>query len=306
MRRTSRGGRGTPGGPSHAIGLDAGASTLRVWAGSGADPVEAVTSVVGARTVAVRAEATGPLIHACRDELKRHLPRHVRHSRTGFAVAVAVPATASSMARRRVESIVSELNCGQPVLLMDAPLAAAAGSGLDISGTAPHLLLDVGVHGSEVALLAEGRLRDALAISRGCQEIERAVLAYLYRRHHLRPPGQGAGHALRLTPPTGGSAVPTQGCHPELAARLSSVVAEIAAGVWRLAGRAGQRIGHDALEHGLMVVGGGAAASQLLAMLSAELRCPVVAAVDPRRAIVRGLGELLCETRRYPQIWVTR
>jgi rod shape-determining protein MreB len=192
---------------------------------------------------------------------------------------------------------------------MDAPLAAAAGAGLDISSTTPHMILDVGVHGSEIAVLADGRVIDAIAIEQGCHEIEHAVLAHLYRRHHVLAAPHAAWRALRLGSAVAFTAddvaVPVQVSRPELAAQLSGPATEITAAVRRLACRTGQRIDRDVLEQGLVVVGGGSTVPLLLTTLAEELRCSVGAAPDPLRAVVRGLGLLLGETQHYPQVWAS-
>jgi len=269
--------------------------------------VERATPIVASRTIRDRPEATGRLIELCQDVITQQLPRKVRRSRAGFAVAVAVPATASTSARRLVETTVSKLNRGQPVLLMDSPLAAAAGAGLDISSSAPRMMLDVGVHGSEVALLADGRVIDAIAINQGCRDIEQAVLAHLYRRHHVLAAPHATWRALSLGSAVGFTAddvaVPVQVSRPELAAQLIVPATEITAAVRRLACRAGRRFVLDTLEQGLVVVGGGGTVPLLLTTLAGELHCSVIAAPDPRRAVVRGLGFLLAEAQRCPEVW---
>lgn len=123
-----------------------------------------------------------------------------------------------------------------------APRPATHAIGLD-AGTIRHRpettgkLIDAcwdGVHGSEVAVLADGRVIDAIAIEQGCHDIEQTVLAHVYRRHRVLAAPHAVWHALRL-----GSAV------------------AFTAAVRRLAGRTSQRLDRDALEQGLVVVGGG-------------------------------------------------
>jgi len=307
MRGFGRGAQDAPRRPRHAVGLDAGASTLRLWAARGDPLAETPTPVVAARTIRDRPEGTGPLIEACGDVILRQLPRAVRRSREGFAVAVAVPATASTTARRRVQTVVTEMNRGQPVLLMDAPLAAAAGAGLDISSSRPRMVLDIGVYGGEVALLADGRILEATAIGQGCHEIEQAVLAHLYRRHRVLAAPHAAWRALRLGSAVAFTAddvaVPVQVSGPELAAQLSGPAGEITAAVRRLALRAGQQLDRDALDQELVVVGGGSTVPLILTTLAEELCCSVVAASDPTRAVIRGLGLLLEEGRRCRRVW---
>jgi rod shape-determining protein MreB len=193
---------------------------------------------------------------------------------------------------------------------MESPLAAAAGAGLDVNGVTPQMILDVGVHGSEVALLADGRVIDAIAIRAGCRDIEQAVLSHLYRRHQVLAAPHAAWRALRWGSAVGFTAddvaVPVQVSRPELTAQLSVPVTEITAAVQRLACRAGRRTGRDALDEGLVVVGGGGTVPLLLTTLTEELHCPVSGAADPRRAVLRGLGHLLAEARSYPQVWASR
>jgi rod shape-determining protein MreB len=191
---------------------------------------------------------------------------------------------------------------------MDAPLAAAAGTDLDITGTSPRVVLDVGVHGSEAAVLADGRVIDAVSCPVGCREIERAVLSYLSRRHHRLAQPPAAWRALRSTTDLelGRDTRSDIGISPaELAAELHRPISAVVGAVRTAAQRASLRIGKGVLDEGIVVVGGGAYLPPLRAALCDELATAVMSRPDPRRAVIRGLALFVAEANRYPRLWDT-
>lgn len=292
---------------SHAIALDAGADTVRLWLPDG-ELVTFDTPVTATRPATSRADASAAIVAASQHAIRRRLPRLTRRRRRGFRVAATVPACASRAARRRLEAALRELNRDQPVLLMDAPLAAAAGAGIDTASTLPRVVLDVGVHGSEAAVIAEGRVLDAVGCDEGCHHIERAILTHLFRRHQVLATPHAGWHALRagsapVTDPGEDASYPVQVSASELAAEISTPVAGIVETVRRLTDRATAVLDRDPLEHGVLLVGGGALVPQLTRTIRAELGADVHIPRRPRQVAARGVGLLVTEAERYPRLW---
>lgn len=76
---------------------------------------------------------------------------------------VGVPVTATPSDRRALRIAVLEATgCG--VMLVDEPLAAALGAGLDVTDPRPCLLLDVGAGIVEAAVIRDGAIADAAAL----------------------------------------------------------------------------------------------------------------------------------------------
>jgi rod shape-determining protein MreB and related proteins len=191
---------------------------------------------------------------------------------------------------------------------MDTPLAAAAGTDLDITGTSPSVVLDVGVRGSEAAVLADGRVVDAVSCPVGCREIERAVLSHLYRRHHVLAGPEVAWRALRST--TGFDIDRDAGTDihispDELAADLHRPMSSVVGAVRTVFQRASLRIGKGVLDDGIVVVGGGACLPPLRAALRDELATAVTSPPDPVHAVIRGLALFVAEADRCPRLWDT-
>ncbi|HET7529428.1 MAG TPA: rod shape-determining protein [Mycobacteriales bacterium] len=267
-----------------AVALDAGATTIRLWTPSDGF-VETASPPLGPPACG-RNDATARTVDAARDAVRDALPRRVRRRPVGFPVAVAVPAGATVEGRRRLEEAVRSLNRGQPVLLMEAPLAAAVGSDLDVTGRAPYLVVDVGVYGSEAAVVADGRVVDSVAAPVGCADVLRERARRLNgRRDTATPPASAQWRAV---------GTPTRVDGP-----VDALVVMVRRAVWR----GHERLGTDPLGHGITVVGGGAALPALLARLRLEFGADVTRAHDPRRATIRGLSALAIEADRLPQLW---
>lgn len=291
----------------HAIALDAGTDTVRLWRPDG-ELLEFPTPVAATRPARARANGTDAIVDASRHAIRRRLPRLTRRRRRGFRVVATVPACAGRPARQRLETALRALNRDQPVWLMEAPLAAAAGAGVDTARAGARLVLDVGVHGSEVAIVAEGRVVDAVACATGCHDIEHAVLSHLYRRHHILATPDAAWQALRagsatIQHPDGDSPIAVRLNGAELAIEISDPTATIVSAVRRLSQRATDVLDHDPLDQGVLLVGGGALFPQLARTLRAELGTDVHIPRDPRRAAVRGAARFIDEAERYPQLW---
>ncbi|SDL94112.1 MreB/Mbl protein [Nonomuraea maritima] len=78
-------------------------------------------------------------------------------------VLAGVPVAASPSDRRAVRVAVSEI-AGCEVRLVEEPLAAAVGVGLDVVDPRPCLLLDVGAGIAEAVAIKEGAVSDAVAL----------------------------------------------------------------------------------------------------------------------------------------------
>ncbi|MET7338655.1 rod shape-determining protein [Nonomuraea sp. NPDC005650] len=78
-------------------------------------------------------------------------------------VLAGVPVAASPSDRKAVRAAVAEI-AGCEVALVEEPLAAAVGVGLDILGGRPRLLLDVGAGIVEAVVLDRGVVTDAVAL----------------------------------------------------------------------------------------------------------------------------------------------
>ncbi|GGS98756.1 rod shape-determining protein [Nonomuraea spiralis] len=131
-------------------------------------------------------------------------------------VMAGVPRAATGSDRQAVRTAVAEA-AGCEVTLVEAPLAAAAGAGVDIAGPGPYLVLDVGAGIVEAVVVSGGFVTDAAALQLSAttsagllpDALEGVVemTAGLLRRQpaHLRPAARANGLTV-----TGGGALQTR------------------------------------------------------------------------------------------------
>lgn len=87
-------------------------------------------------------------------------------------VLVSVPATATSVERAGVRWAMQAADLGSEVVLIEEPLAAAIGLGLDIADDVPHLVVDVGHGITEAAAVAQGTIVAVAGTRVGCAQLD--------------------------------------------------------------------------------------------------------------------------------------
>jgi len=71
------------------------------------------------------------------------------------------------------------------VYLMEAPLAAAIGAGLDITKPDGHMVVDIGGGTTDVAVLSLGGVVESNAIKAGGDAFDEAIIKYIRRKHNV-------------------------------------------------------------------------------------------------------------------------
>ncbi len=87
-------------------------------------------------------------------------------------VVVSVPATATGVERRAVSWVAEKIGIRTDVVLVDEPIAAAIGLGLDIADDHPLLIVDVGYGITEAAIIASGDILAVRGVRLGCAELD--------------------------------------------------------------------------------------------------------------------------------------
>ncbi|MFD1938196.1 MULTISPECIES: rod shape-determining protein [Nonomuraea] len=138
-------------------------------------------------------------------------------------VLLGVPVSASPAERAAAAEAVHRA-AGCPVAVVEEPLAAAVGCGLDVTDPRPQLLLDIGAGIIEVVVIRDAAVADAVALQVPAQtqpvlplHVQDRVTAMTAELLARLPSEQRASARERGLLLTGGGA-----CRPRLAARLCS------------------------------------------------------------------------------------
>jgi rod shape-determining protein MreB and related proteins len=147
--------------------------------------------------------ATRPLRHGViadfevTEQMLRYFIRKVHHSRFAHPrVIMCVPSGVTEVEKRAVEEACLAAGARE-VHLIEEPVAAAIGAGLDIGEPSGSLIVDVGGGTSEVAVLSLGGIVVSQSLRVGGYELDEAIMSHV-RRHHNVAIGQPTAEQIKI------------------------------------------------------------------------------------------------------------
>ncbi len=245
------------------------------------------------------------------EQLIRGLIRKVQRSwfSTIRRMVVCVPSGITEVEKRAVRDSAEHAGARQ-VYLIDEPMAAAIGIGLNVQEPVGNMIVDIGGGTTEIAVIALSGIVINESIRVGGDELDNAIVQYFKRNHNLLIGQRTAerikceiGSAIELDPElelsvkgrdlvSGIPKVRTISSE-DVREALRDSVSQISAAVLRCLERTPPELGSDILERGIMLTGGGAMLKGLDTMIRNRVELPVYIAEDPLTAVVRGTGKVL-------------
>ncbi len=127
-------------------------------------------------------------------------------------ILICVPAGATPVERRAVYE--TALSAGaRKVYLIEEPVAAALGAGLEIDEPAGSMVVDIGGGTTDIAVLSLGGVVQARSLRCAGNAMDEAIIRYVRRKHHLLI---GEANAERIKIEAGSAAVDLNGRHSEI------------------------------------------------------------------------------------------
>ena len=196
--------------------------------------------------------------------------------------------------------------------LIEEPLAAAIGAGLEIDQPRANAVVDVGGGTSEVAVLSLGAIVASRSVRVGGYDFDEAVASFLRERHGLaigersaeqlkrqvgsvRPDSSEEREAVRGRDPVTGLPREVDVTSEELRNALEPLVADIVAAVTGTLEQTPPELASDLTDRGLLLAGGGGLLRGFAERLEAETHLTVRLAEDPLACVALGAGQALEE-----------
>ncbi|MDQ6749606.1 MAG: rod shape-determining protein [Actinomycetota bacterium] len=245
------------------------------------------------------------------EQMLRHFIRRALGSRRRARLIVCAPSGITSVEARAV--VDASLAAGaRNVELIEEPIAAAIGAGLDISEPVGQMVVDIGGGTSEVALLSMGGIVVSSSLRMGGYTLDEAIVAHVKGEHKLaigsrtaetlklsigsaHPPEQEAADQIRGRDLVSGLPREVTLTSDELRSVLDPTVAAIVDGIKETLDRTPPDLASDVAVHGIMLAGGGALLGGFAERVHAETGMPVRLAHSPLTCVVTGAGEALAE-----------
>ncbi len=247
-------------------------------------------------------EAAAAMLHAFLRQA------HVRRLLLRPYAMVCVPSGATWVERRSIPSAVAARSPRCLVTLVDEPVAAAAGAGVDLSGGEGAFIVDVGGGTTEVAVVAGGRVVRARSLRLAGNAMDDAIIqaaraelglllgrkAAMRLKMALGLTGGGTGYAEVVGVDAAHRAPRVENVPGSLvAAALEHLVATIATAVQEMLTDIPPDLAEDVVRGKIRLTGGGALLLGLASRIEASAGIPTVVVDDPLRCVVRGATEIL-------------
>ena len=236
---------------------------------------------------------------------------HGRSSLISPRIIICVPYGLTQVERKAVRE--SALSAGaREVFLIEEPMAAAIGAGIDIREPQGNLVVDIGGGTTEIGVVSLGGLVLSKSIRTAGDKIDAALVTYVRKKYNLLI-GERVAEEIKINI---GTAVVLDeemtmivNGRDQVEGLLSSVeltsedareamkdpLREIAEALRDVLEKMPPDLAGDIVNHGIILTGGGALIRQLDKYLSNIVRIPVFVADEPLLAVARGTGRALEE-----------
>ncbi len=237
--------------------------------------------------------------------IRKTIDRRMAHPR----LIVCAPSGVTEVEKRAVEE--ASLAAGaRRVHLIEEPIAAAIGAGLEIEEPVGRMVVDVGGGTSEMAVISLGGIVVSRSIRVGGYEMDEAIAHYLRSVHQLAIGSQTA-ERIKITI---GSAVPqpaepsmeVRGRHlltglptavqlsaAEVRAAIASTLSEILQAIRDTLEETPPELSADIARDGILLAGGGTLIRGFDELVAEETGMPVFSAESPLTCVVYGSGQAL-------------
>ncbi len=236
---------------------------------------------------------------------------HGRSSLISPRIIICVPYGLTQVERKAVRE--SALSAGaREVFLIEEPMAAAIGAGVDIREPQGHLVVDIGGGTTEIGVVSLGGLVLSKSIRTAGDKIDQGIINYVRKKYNLLI-GERVAEDIKINIGTAVTldeelAMVVNG-RDQVEGLLSSVeltsedardamkepLKEIAEALRDVLEQMPPDLAGDIVNHGIILTGGGALIRQLDKYLSDLVKIPVFVADEPLLAVARGTGRALEE-----------
>ena len=234
-----------------------------------------------------------------------------------LTMVICIPSGITEVEKRAVFDSAEHANARERYLIQE-PMAAALGIGLDVEQPQGNMIVDIGGGTTEIAVISLSGIVTDESIRIAGDEFTYDIVEYIKRQHNMLigertaesikinvgsaiqdlddPPEDFAVHGRDLI-----TGIPKKitVSYTEIAGALDKSISKIEEAVMKSLENTPPELASDIYQRGIHLTGGGALLRGLDRRISAKTKLPVQVADDPLRAVVRGTGLALKNRDRY-------
>jgi rod shape-determining protein MreB len=226
-------------------------------------------------------------------------------------IIVCVPTGATDVEERAVRQATLQAGARQ-AFLIEEPLAAAMGAGINISDPTGNMIVDVGGGTTDIAVLSLGGIVCRSSLRIGGDKFDDAIIRYVRREHNLLI-GERTAEEVKIQ--IGTAYPPYQNKEDVMDVRgrdlltglprtikvtsretwfaLQEVLEAVINAIKEVLEKTPPELASDILNNGIVMTGGGALLHGLDMLISSQTNLPVHVADDPISCVALGTGRAL-------------
>ena len=113
--------------------------------------------------------------------LKQFITKAVNEKKLSLRVVVGVPSGVTEVEKRAVEEVVRQMGAKE-VFILDEPMAAAIGAGLDVDSSSASMVADIGGGTSDIAIVALGGIVTSTSLRYAGDKFNEAIIGYVRKK----------------------------------------------------------------------------------------------------------------------------
>ena len=232
-------------------------------------------------------------------------------------MVICVPSGVTEVERRAVKDSGERANARE-VYLIEEPVAAAIGIGLDISQPIGNIIVDIGGGTTEIAVISLNGVVTKETIRIAGDEMDEAILQWFRNEHKLEigismseSIKKSVGSAMQMASKeisvrgrdlVTGIPKTIEVSSDEIRQALKDPVNAIVEAVKRCLEQTPPELAADILERGIIVAGGGSLLKGIDQIIRERTNVPVNVAEDPLLSVVKGTGMVLENLKKYEAV----
>jgi len=234
-------------------------------------------------------------------------------------MVICVPSGVTEVERRAVRDSGERANARE-VHLIEEPVAAAIGIGLDISKPIGNIIIDIGGGTTEIAVIALNGVVTKEAIRVAGDEMDEAIIQWFRNEHKLDIGSSTAenikksvGSAMRVNAENiavkgrdlvSGIPKTIEVSSDEIRQSLKDPINAIVEAVKRALERTPPELSADILDRGILMTGGGSMLKGIDQLIRERTNGPVNVAEEPLLSVVKGTGKVLEDVKKYESVLI--
>ena len=234
-------------------------------------------------------------------------------------IVICIPSGITSVEQRSIREAAEHANASE-VFLIEEPMAAAIGIGIDVSLPIGNMIVDIGGGTTEIAVISLNGIGALETIKIAGDEQTQAIIAWFKTNHKL---GVGERTAEDIKCNVGsatrskGSQITVKGqdlitgipktieiSSDEIRQALAETVFQITTAIKKALDKTPPEHAADIIDYGIILTGGGALLKNLDLHIRNKTDLPVHVAEDPLFSVVKGTGMVLENINKYKNVLI--